>query len=69
MSSLKKPTFITLVPGVFMFFITCTYLLSSSKLGAPIGLPLPLNVSYIIAAILGCGAGFWAVRRGKKMRD
>lgn len=69
LSSLKKPAFITLIPGVFMFFITCTYLLSSSKLGAPIGLPLPLNVSYIIAAILGCGAGFWAVRRGKKMRD
>ena len=66
LSSLKKPAFITLVPGVFMFFITCTYLLSSKTLGAPIGLPVPLNISYIIAGVLACAAGAWAVMRGRK---
>ena len=67
LSSLKKPSFITFIPGVFMFFITCTYLLSSANLGAPIGLPIPLNISYVIAGVLAIGAGVWAVYRGKKM--
>ena len=66
LSSLKKTAFITLIPGVFMFFITCTYLLSSKTLGAPIGLPVPLNISYIIAGVLACAAGAWAVMRGRK---
>ena len=67
LSSLKKPSFITVIPGTFMFFITCTYLLSSSKLGAPLGLPVPLKVSYVIAALLACAVSAWAVCRGKKL--
>ena len=67
LSKLKKPSFITLLPGVFMFFITCTYFLSSANLGAPIGLPVPLKFSYIAAALLACLAGYLAVRRGKKL--
>ena len=69
LSRLKKPSFITLIPGVFMIFITGTYLLSSAKLGAPVGLPVPLCYSYAAAAILACGAGAWAVFRGKKLAE
>ena len=67
LSSQKKPSFITFIPGSFMFFITCTYLLSSAKLGAPVGLPVPLNISYIIAGVLACAVSAWAVYRGRKM--
>ena len=67
LSSLKKPSFITFVPGAFMFFITCTYLLSSKSLGAPLGLPVPLHISQIISALLACAVVCWAVYLGKKM--
>ena len=63
----NKPTAITLIPGLFMLFITCTYLLSSKTLGAPVGLRVPLNISYIIAAAFACCAGVWAEMRGKKL--
>ena len=64
LKSLKKPAFITLIPGVFMFFITCTYLLASENLGAPVGLPVPLSYAQIISAFIACGAGAWAVWKG-----
>ena len=67
LSSLKKPSFITFVPGAFMFFITCTYLLSSKTLGAPLGLTVPLHISQIISAVLACAVVCWAVYLGKKM--
>ena len=67
LSKLNKPTAITLIPGLFMLFITCTYLLSSKTLGAPVGLRVPLNISYIIAAAFACCAGVWAEMRGKKL--
>ena len=69
LSSLKKPTFITLIPGVFMFFITGTYLLASKGLGAPLGLPVPLLPAQIIAAVCACGAGAWAVWHGRKKAE
>ncbi|MFE8700394.1 carbon starvation protein A [Cytobacillus sp. FJAT-54145] len=43
----KKNYWIALVPGVFMLMATTTYILN-----APIGFRLPLNVSYIGAAIV-----------------
>ena len=67
LSSLKKPSFITFVPGAFMFFITCTYLLSSKTLGAPLGLTVPLHISQIISAVLACAVVCGAVYLGKKM--
>ncbi len=69
LSALKKPCFITLIPGVFMFFITCSYLLSSENLGAPVGLPVPLLFSQIISAFLACGVGAWAVRHGRRKAE
>jgi carbon starvation protein CstA len=68
LSKLNKPTAITLVPGLFMLFITCSYLLSSKTLGAPVGLSIPLNISYIIAGAFACCAGVWAEMRGKKLQ-
>ena len=67
LSKLQKPTAITLIPGLFMLFITTTYLLSSKTLGAPLGLTIPLNISYIIAAAFACCVGVWAEMRGKKL--
>ena len=67
LSKQQKPTAITLIPGLFMLFITTTYLLSSKTLGAPLGLTIPLNISYIIAAAFACCVGVWAEMRGKKL--
>ena len=69
LSKLQKPTAITLIPALFMLFITATYLLSSKTLGAPLGLPVPLPYAYIIAAAFAACAGVWAEMRGKKLAE
>ncbi|TXL65133.1 carbon starvation protein A [Cerasibacillus terrae] len=43
----RKNYWISLIPGVFMLMATTTYILN-----APIGFRLPLNISYVLAAII-----------------
>ncbi len=69
MGSMRKPVWITLVPGMFMTFVVLTYILwiSPTNLkGAPLGFGLPLNVAYAIAAALAMGLGYYAMRRGQR---
>lgn len=71
LTSLKRLSIITLLPGMFMFFITFAYLISSKQLGAPLGAPLglslPLWLSQVIAAVVSLGVGGLMVYKGRKL--
>ncbi|MGG3738921.1 carbon starvation CstA family protein [Aeribacillus pallidus] len=59
----KKNYFIAMIPAIFMTMATTTYILN-----AKIGFNLPLNVSYVIAAIFTIGiiGAFYKAARNKR---
>ena len=65
-----KPWIITGVPAAFMCFICLTYLFWSSPehlAGVPFGIGLPLEVSYVISAVLAVALLAGAVIRGRRL--
>ncbi len=60
---------ITLIPGVFITFITISYICWISPAhGGPLGFGLTILQSYIIAAIVAIFIGIYTVYRGKKVQ-
>ena len=69
LASLKKPTFITVIPGVFITFVVSTYILWISPAhGGPVGVGLDLVEAYIAAALVAIITFAWAFMRGKDMQ-
>lgn len=69
LASRAKPYLITAVPGTLILFMCISYILWVSPAhlaGAPLGLGLPLEVSYVVAAVLSvilCAAAVLTGRR------
>ncbi|MCI5778303.1 MAG: carbon starvation protein A [Lentisphaeria bacterium] len=63
---LKRPAFITVIPGMFITFVVTTYILwTSPEHGGPIGLGLELRYAYLIAGFVSLAVFGWArVRSG-----
>lgn len=65
-----KPWILTAVPAAFMCFICLTYLFWASPehvAGVPFGIGLPLEVSYVISAVLAVLLCTGAVTQGKRL--
>ena len=66
--SLKRPAFITVIPGMFITFVVTTYILwTSPGHGGPIGLGLELRDAYIIAAFVALAVFAWARVRARSV--
>ena len=66
--SQKKPGWVPMIPGVFMTFIVCTYILWISPAhGGPVGFGMELHHAYLLAAFFAMLTGVWAYNRGVAM--
>ncbi|MBR2625200.1 MAG: carbon starvation protein A [Lentisphaeria bacterium] len=66
--SLKRPAFITVLPGMFITFVVATYILwISPEHGGPVGLGLDLYDAYLIAGFLSVLLFAWAKVRGSEV--
>ena len=66
----RKNPWIAIVPGVFMMFVVLSYILwTSPQHGGPMGVGLPLNLAYGIAAGVSLLLFIWGAWRGKKLRE
>ena len=66
--SQKKPGWVPMIPGVFMTFIVCTYILWISPAhGGPVGFGMELHHAYLLAAFCALLTGVWAYNRGVAM--
>ncbi|MBE6364812.1 MAG: carbon starvation protein A [Lentisphaerae bacterium] len=66
--SIKRPAFITVIPGAFITFVVTTYILwvDPSK-GGPVGLGLDLSDAYMISGFLTLIVFVWAKFRGQEV--
>ena len=63
----KKNGFVALIPGMFMTFIVCTYILWTSPVHKQAyGLGLPVNVARLIGVAIACVFAYFVWRRVKK---
>ncbi len=60
----NKNYLVSLIPGMFYMFIISSYILN-----APIGFRLPMNIAYIIGAVLTVVYGFITVKHGKSFQS
>ena len=66
--SLKRPAFITVLPGMFITFVVATYILwVSPEHGGPVGLGLDLYDAYLLAGFLSVLLFAWAKLRGSEV--
>ena len=64
--ALKRPAFITVLPGMFITFVVTTYILwISPDHGGPVGLGLDLSDAYMIAGFVSAILYAWAKIRSK----
>ncbi len=65
--SLKRPAFITVIPGVFITFVVTSYILWISPAhGGPLGVGLELEHAFIIAGFIAVAVFAWAkIRAGE----
>ena len=69
LAALKKPTFITIIPGFFITFVVSAYILWISPAhGGPVGVGLELTEAYIAALLVAIMTFAWALMRGKDMQ-
>ena len=62
--NIRRPAFITILPGLFITFVVTSYILwTSMGHGGPIGLGLELNYAYIIAGFVSLAVFAWAWMR------
>ncbi len=67
--SLKRPAFITVLPGVFITFVVTTYILwISPEHGGPVGLGLDLYDAYIFAGFIAFSIFAWARIRAENVK-
>ena len=67
--SIKRPAFITVIPGMFITFVVATYILWISPAhGGPVGLGLELSDAYMFAAFIALAAFAWARMRGSEVK-
>lgn len=67
--ALKRPAFITVLPGMFITFVVMTYILwISPEHGGPIGLGLELYDAYMIAGFLTVLLFAWAKIRADEVK-
>lgn len=59
----KKNYLVSLIPGMFYMFIISSYILN-----AQIGFRLPMNIAYVISAVLTVVYGYITVRHGKTLQ-
>ena len=68
LTALKKPSFVTVLPGVFITFVVSVYILwISPEHGGPVGFGLELYDAFIIAGFLSFLLFAWALRRGNEL--
>lgn len=60
----KKNFIVSLVPGMFYMFIISSYILN-----AQIGFRLPMNIAYVVSAVLTIIYGYITVRHGKTIQS
>ncbi|MBE6388977.1 MAG: carbon starvation protein A [Lentisphaerae bacterium] len=66
--ALKRPAFITVMPGMFITFIVTTYILwISPEHGGPVGVGLELSDAYLIAGFVAITVFAWARIRGSEL--
>ncbi|MBR7131548.1 MAG: carbon starvation protein A [Lentisphaeria bacterium] len=66
--SIKRPAFITVLPGWFITFVVSTYILwISPEHGGPVGLGLDLTDAYLFAAFIATITFAWAKIRGNEV--
>lgn len=66
--SLKRPAFITVIPGMFITFVVSTYILwISPEHGGPVGLGLELTDAYMIAGFVATLLFAWAKFHAEKV--
>ena len=66
--SIKRPAFITVLPGWFITFVVSTYILwISPEHGGPVGLGLDLTDAYLFAAFIATVTFAWAKIRGNEV--
>ncbi|MBR2345513.1 MAG: carbon starvation protein A [Lentisphaeria bacterium] len=66
--SLKRPAFITVMPGMFITFVVTSYILWISPAhGGPVGLGLDIEYAYIIAGFISLVVFAWAKLRGESI--
>ncbi len=66
--SIKRPAFITVLPGAFIMFVVTTYILwISPDHGGPVGLGLELYDAYMISGFLTVITFAWAKFRGEEV--
>ncbi|MBO5668465.1 MAG: carbon starvation protein A [Lentisphaeria bacterium] len=66
--ALKKPAFITVVPGMFITFVVASYILWISPAhGGPVGLGLELSDAYMLAGFIAVVLFAWARIRGNEL--
>jgi carbon starvation protein CstA len=66
--SIKRPAFITVIPGAFIMFVVTTYILWISPAhGGPVGLGLELSDAYMISGFLTVITFTWAKFRGNEV--
>jgi carbon starvation protein CstA len=62
--ALKRPAFITVIPGMFITFVVTAYILwISPEHGGPVGAGLELEYAFIIAGFVSLAAFAWAKLR------
>ena len=67
--SLKRPAFITVLPGIFITFVVTTYILWISPAhGGPVGFGLDLHDAYIFAAFIALTLFAWARIRAEEVK-
>lgn len=67
--SLKRPAFITVLPGVFITFVVTTYILwISPEHGGPLGLGLDLYDAYMFAGFFAVTLFAWARLRANEVK-
>ncbi len=66
--SLKRPAFITVLPGMFITFVVTSYILwISPEHGGPIGVGLKLEYAFIIAGFVSLAVFAWAKMRANSV--
>ncbi|MBR7121442.1 MAG: carbon starvation protein A [Lentisphaeria bacterium] len=66
--SIKRPAFITIIPGAFITFVVLTYILWISPAhGGPVGFGLDLHDAYMISGFLTVITFVWAKFRGEEV--
>lgn len=66
--SIKRPAFITVIPGMFITFVVTTYILwISPSHGGPLGMGLDLYDAYMFAGFIALILFVWAKIRGSEI--